>query len=467
MRLSILSATLFCLLVPAHLFGNSPEALPELVLTDVSEVSYELTRYLALYVEDGERRTPPAAIFADDALFTPHAGGDIPNFGFSDRSHWVMLRIRNETTRKDWRLSFNHPAVDQVRYFLRCPGQDMIRYEAGDQVPQSVWPIRDRRPIFPLTLEPGARCRIYLNLTSTGSTTVPLTLYTPERMTRILVHEALIFGSYYGIMIVIILFNLILWIRNLDPAYFWNFFFMFIYTLGVPMLNGLAFQYLWPQTPGLNNMLPTFFFLCMFGLLQFARIFLNAKVLAPVLDRIMLVIQILIVPLVLASLFVEYKYSILVGSLTFLPVASLGVITAVYTMVRGYRPAVYYVLGWGAILIGILVYALQNFGIVTPNFLTNYGYQIGSVFEALFVSVGIANRLRILRDEVRDAQIDLHSTRRQQQSQKLHATRLELEMLKRTIQPHFLLNSLNAAQGWLEVDPKTPKTPKPQNPSYI
>ncbi len=455
--LCVFSTVLLALILalnPGSLLATAPES-PELILRDGDPLSYELRPYLALYTEEGVDPTQdPASVFNDDSLFAPHTADTIPNFGFSNDSHWVRVRIRSESARGEWFLSFNHPAVDRVHYFLRCPGEATVEYLAGDQVPQSEWPIRDRRPLFPLALEQGQSCQIFLNLTSSGSISVPLTLYAPEKLTRVLVQEALVFGSYYGIMVVIILINLVLWLRTLEKTYFWNFLFLFVYTLGVPMLNGLAFQYLWPELPALNNMLASFLLLGAFLLQQFARIFLNAKVLAPALDRAMLVVQIIIAPALIASLFIDYKYSIIAGSLAFAPGTVITVIAGVYIMLRGYRPARFYVLGWGLLLLGALVYALQNFGLVPINLLTNYGYQIGSVFEALFVSLGVSSRLRILRDQAQNAKIALLSSRRHQQSQILNSTRLELEMLKRTIQPHFLLNSLNAAQGWLEVAPE-------------
>jgi len=50
--------------------------------------------------------------------------------------------------------------------------------------------------------------------------------------------------------------------------------------------------------------------------------------------------------------------------------------------------------------------------------------------------------------------MELESRRIKQESQ-LRAARLEIELLKKNIQPHFLMNSINATIMWLSEDPKS------------
>ncbi len=49
--------------------------------------------------------------------------------------------------------------------------------------------------------------------------------------------------------------------------------------------------------------------------------------------------------------------------------------------------------------------------------------------------------------------IDLRRERRDHESAMLRAARLEIELLQKTIQPHFVMNTLTAVMEWLEEDP--------------
>jgi sensor histidine kinase YesM len=67
------------------------------------------------------------------------------------------------------------------------------------------------------------------------------------------------------------------------------------------------------------------------------------------------------------------------------------------------------------------------------------GWAIGFAFLILVITISLSRQM---------AQRD-----RQLQETRLRSARLELELLKRHIQPHFLLNSLNSIVAWLEEEP--------------
>jgi len=85
---------------------------------------------------------------------------------------------------------------------------------------------------------------------------------------------------------------------------------------------------------------------------------------------------------------------------------------------------------------GLLVWLVSR-----PEGFVDRTYYFAVTAFLLFLFVQQVGLLRRVQDATAMAQ--------------LRAARLELELLKRQIQPHFLMNSLTAVSEWIETDPKT------------
>lgn len=105
-----------------------------------------------------------------------------------------------------------------------------------------------------------------------------------------------------------------------------------------------------------------------------------------------------------------FKYSIGIKVATAL--AGITVLTLLITgtlcLLRGYRPARFYLIAWFALILGIAAYSLKTFGIIENNFLTNWGIQIGAVMEMFLLSLGLADKINTLKAEKEKAQKELN-----------------------------------------------------------
>ena len=69
------------------------------------------------------------------------------------------------------------------------------------------------------------------------------------------------------------------------------------------------------------------------------------------------------------------------------------------------------------------------------------------------LSISLAERMNIMSREREEARRRTVEIQQLHQEAQLHSARLEIELLKKNIQPHFLLNSINATIVWLQEDP--------------
>ncbi len=99
------------------------------------------------------------------------------------------------------------------------------------------------------------------------------------------------------------------------------------------------------------------------------------------------------------------------------------------------------VAGNGLMLTGML---FLTFGVALSwQFQIELGWALGLSIMVFFMILGHSKRLSLKNQS--------------HQQSMLRSARLEIEVLKKNIQPHFLLNSLNSIIAWLEEEPKMAK----------
>jgi HPt (histidine-containing phosphotransfer) domain-containing protein/PAS domain-containing protein len=148
------------------------------------------------------------------------------------------------------------------------------------------------------------------------------------------------------------------------------------------------------------------------------------------------------------------KVYTLVGIIT----AALIIATSVYSQIKGFRPARYFVYAWSAMLVGSITFGLQKLGILPVSFLGTYGPEIATVMQTILMSLGVSDKindtnrqLQIAQEEALKAQIETNRLQEVMNSEleKQVAQRTE-ELWKQTKGMSVMLDNIN--QGICAVD---------------
>src|SRR5690606_8212294 len=160
-------------------------------------------------------------------------------------------------------------------------------------------------------------------------------------------------GLYYGILLALFFYNLVLWISLRDASYFWYLFHITAFGLVLFTLNGLGFEYLWPNWPWLaDRSVPLSICLALIGMNQFTRTFLELPQRWPLGNVVSLSVIGVFVAFGVASLWLPYRISTPLVSLTVLFGIAWIVIATVRVVRLGYQPARLLLLAWGMFLLG-------------------------------------------------------------------------------------------------------------------
>lgn len=433
-RRVLLAAWLLCCALPA--LAGAPPAGPAVL--DEATPQVELTPHLTYYRD---------ATLTDDAdtAFRRVAGGQfqpLPGgrtaFGFQPAAFWFHARLRNTSADEPrWLLLQDYALSDHVDVWVR-DAQGRTRHQAGgDALPFDARSIRYRHPNFMLDLPQGQDVDLLVRVQSQSSMQVPLSLYTPHAFAELSRDAQFAVGIYYGILLALFVYNLVLWLSLRDAGYGWYLLHIFAFGLVLFTLNGLGFEYLWPRSTWLaDKSVPLSICLALIGMQQFARTFLDLPQRFPRGNWISLALIGFFVLLFVATLWLPYRIATPLATRAVLVGVLWIFVATIVVLRRGYTPAWLFLLAWAMFLLGTTVFSLLAFGILPKTFLTEYGVQIGSALEMLLLSVALGYRYASLRNEneriVSQANV-----------------RLERQVAERTLELRGALAQLEDAHGKL------------------
>ena len=370
-------------------------------MLDSDREALSLSPYLTYGVDPGDR-ADAAAMFskAERGEFKPLPGGSTA-FGFTQGAYWFHGQLFNRnSTEQRWLLVLHYPLLDNVDVYLRYPDGRIEHMASGDTLPFSARSIRYRHPNFWVDLPQRTEVELLVRVASRSSLQVPLAVYTAKAFAELERDAQFGIGLFYGILLALLCYNLVLWLSLRDASHFWYVCHVSGFGLVMFCLNGLAFEYLWPNSPWwANQAIPLSMAVSQIAMHQFCRVFLELKERQPWADKVALAVIGFFVVMGVASFALDYRTVVRPMTLAVFPGAIFILYLAINAIRQGYAPARVFLTAWAFLLLGTALYASVSFGLLQKNFLTEYGIQIGSALEMILLSFALAYRYARLRGE--------------------------------------------------------------------
>jgi len=420
----------FCLLAAP----TAVQAIPVPVQLVQEQGSYPLDKHLEL-LEDPIGSLAIADIVSPQtaASFAPSATAT-PSFGFTTSAVWARFTVQNNLPDSvEYFLEAKYPLLDRIYLYIPTGTGAFTVLKAGDSFPFASRPIQHKNNIFPIRLLPGEEKTIYLRCETTSSLNLPLILYSPASLAEGVSLEQTLLGIYYGILLVMMIYNFFIYLSIRDSTYLYYVLFVFTYMLFQLSVNGMAFQYFWPsQIWWANNCIPFFIFLAYIFATQFTRKILDTARNVPRIDAILRVSMALSAIGTILTFFVGYPLSIRLATMMSLTVVAL-IVAGIICMCKGYRPARYYLLAWSVSMLGVTVFSLKTFGILPHTFITHWGIQFGSAWEVILLSMGLADRFQLMKQGKEQIQ-NVYSRQLEEAHGELEKTFRDMEQFKHSLE---------------------------------
>lgn len=371
--------------------------------------------------------------------FTPNSIGTVLQPGKT--VHWVRVVLRNPSDREQMRLLY---AGDwsHIELFQQTGAGYTLKH-TGRLLPIGERDVPSYKSYIRLELLPNSTTTLYLRLQSDIDLYKPqglqVQLLLPEQVSAANSDRLFGQGLFIGIILVMTLYNLVLFASVRDRSYLYYVLALLGTGLYFMFYHGFALELLWPNSPLWNA--HSFPFIVTFnGLFRvlFTRHYLNTQRTMPVWDKMLTLLALLyILPVGMGLLSYFTPLDLLqacvsligiIGGLVLLAM----VLTSIQSLRQGYRPALYFLIANVFFVVGALLFILKENHLVPDNLVTVYAAQVGVVAQVVLFSLGLAYRLNTVTSELNAKVLEKERLEREKETERkllIEQQKNELEVM--------------------------------------
>lgn len=326
--------------------------------------------------------------------------GKVPNLGVSKSVYWFKIKIQNQTS-SNLLINLAYPLIDYLDFYsFDTSGNLISKCSLGDLIKYENRLIDHQENVFSLRAQKGEIREIFFRVKSEEQLVIPLILGTNNNIYSDLINRDLFSGIYFGLILVIFLYNLFIYFSVKDKSYLFYVLYILFFGLTQAALFGYSFKFFFPSYPEIHNQSIILFpALAGISAIFFAKDFLRMKKYTPFLDKGLNLFIISYSIAVITALIGMRSLAHKIVDFTALLIAIYGLFFASVISYKGYRPAKFFLIAWIFFLAGLVIFVLRNFNIMPFNTFTSHVLQIGSGIEVVLLSIALADRINILKAE--------------------------------------------------------------------
>ncbi len=363
-------------------------------------------------------------------------GQEVYNFGHAKQAYWLRFFFRNGLNSAElFYFNINNALIDSVEVWVQYETKTG-HFKTGDHWPFYERPVNHTSFSFPIYLQPAEAVAVYVRIKTADHVTVPFKIGPHDLVNDQMSDYDFVLGMYTGLMLVMFLYNLIVYYSTRDRSYLFYIAYILCLLMAQLFIDGAAFKRFFGSWPLLHHhgivLLST---LTGFAAIAFARHFLRLKVLAPGFNKGLYVFQILYTAALAMRIFGFDRISFMLLDLAGGTVALYGLAFAIWLSIKGNRAAKFYLIAWTFFIGGLIVFVLKNLGILPHNIFTESSLRIGSAGEVILLSFALGDRInRLRREREEEERQKLEALKANQVLIEQQKTELEQRVKERTLE---------------------------------
>lgn len=315
------------------------------------------------------------------------------NFGISHSAFWIRCLFQNQV--KDTVQSYLLIKSSVIDYLDIYNGMadSYTHYQLGDRRPFSNRPVHYRQFIVPLKRDSLHNLLpVFIRVTSYDGIheSIPIQILSDDALKHLQTFDAFLSGLYFGLFIFMIILSIALISIVRDKSQILFVAYVVFYCLWSLVFKGFADMFLWPDLPISNTFLMLSALLVGTFMVWFSIVYLSLNKINAVLERIIKILLIIMAAISVVLILLNY-YTLFF--LVFMSLISVLIVLLIIStglcLQRKTAESYFYACSWFLNFVGAFLYIGKIFGFLPSTYLTEKTFQIGIVFQASVLSIGI------------------------------------------------------------------------------
>lgn len=358
------------------------------------------------------------------------------NLGFSDKPVWLKISDFNKSKIGNFYINYAFSLVDSIWVYKKSGSQVEQVYQTGANFKNANRFIKHQNFIFPVACLKAYQTDIYIKLRSSGQLIIPVSVEQPAQLISSLTAVDYWKGIFYGVLIAMIFYNLIISVFIRDRSYYFYVAYIFFIAISQSLLDGYFQRYIFGDSPYLTHVLVIFApSMAGFFVLYFAQVFLQVKKFSKRLNIGIIVLQVFYLLIAILSFYPKLSFLYSLVDIAALLVAVYSLVFSSIIAKAGSRPARFFLIAFTTVLLALVVFVFRNIGVIPYGFFSNNALQIGFGVQVMLLSIALADRINTLRKEKELSQAQaLKSAQENQNLIKRQNIELEQRVDERTLE---------------------------------
>ncbi|MCX2432092.1 7TM diverse intracellular signaling domain-containing protein [Pedobacter sp. GR22-10] len=341
---------------------------------------------------------------------TPLTPGKVFSKGYTQSYFWIAFDVENTLDQAVHLMFKEHSSsVNRLQLYKQDEsGKIHPLGLTGDHFPFKKRPYQNRSFIYPIILTAQEKATFFLWADKRGQNMyMPMSIGRDINIIQAEIPQHTLFGFYTGVFIFAVIFNLLLFTSVRDRIHLYYALYIFCTLIFILEEEGLAFQWFYPDFPGLQDYMRLIMASLSCGLLiQVMQLFINQNQSNSRLFRFTNLYKRFCWMMSAIPVFMLFKSFILLEKTVFYINNLLALLTVIIIVIcvterikAGYTLGWYYLTATIMLLFGVFNYVFNTLGITNFNLFKPNGLVVGLTAEIIFLSFALTQRYNFLKKE--------------------------------------------------------------------